>query len=488
MLQRIQSFQPLYRWLSFGVFLAVIGGPSTAFSQKLGMGVRIGELTQHSAILWTRLTKNYDRNDNGFREPKKRERRQREYVPSPIKVEERQGEMPGMKGQVRYTLIELGNKNNRETPSKWITVNADQDFIHQFQLKDLKAGYSYNVEIEARGANGGPVTDRAKITFRTPLAKNMWQDVRFTVVTGQSYWDLDHPKGYHIYPAMAKLNPHFLVATGDTVYLDSEAPRARTIELARYHWHRMYSLPRHIAFHRKFPCYWEVDDHDAWVNDCWPSMKAPWMNPLTFKQGFNIYREQVPMGKKTYRTIRWGSGLQIWLVEGRLYRSPNNMKDGPAKTIWGKEQLAWLKKSILESDATFKVLISPTPIVGPDRARGKNDNHSNKAFAYEGNHFRNWTRENKLTNFFVCCGDRHWQYVSIDPKTQLHEFSCGPASNKHAGGSPGRDPLIQPFLRQKGGFLSVTVGKENGKPTILFRHHDVHGKVVYTVRRPAPKK
>ena len=70
----------------------------------------------------------------------------------------------------------------------------------------------------------------------------------FTVITGQSYWDLDHREGFHIYPAMAQLDPHFIVPTGDTVYMDSEAPRATTVELARYHWNRMYGFPRHIEF------------------------------------------------------------------------------------------------------------------------------------------------------------------------------------------------------------------------------------------------
>jgi alkaline phosphatase D len=242
--------------------------------------------------------------------------------------------------------------------------------------------------------------------FRTPAAKEQWQNVKFTVVTGQAYWDLDDDNGFHIYPAMGELDPDFIVPTGDTVYLDSESPRARTVELARYHWHRMYSLPRHIAFHQTVPGYWEKDDHDAWCNDCWPTYKAPWMNPLTFQEGLEIFREQVPMGEKTFRTVRWGKGLQIWMVEGRDFRSPNNMPDGPDKLIWGKEQRDWLLKSILDSDADFRVLISPTPIVGPDRDKGKNDNHSNDAFATAGNFFRDWTAENKLTNFYVCCGDR----------------------------------------------------------------------------------
>jgi alkaline phosphatase D len=34
----------------------------------------------------------------------------------------------------------------------------------------------------------------------------------------------------------------------------------------------------------------------------------------------------------------------------------------------------------------------------------------------------------------VICGDRHWQYLSIHPKTGVREYSCGPASNQHSGG------------------------------------------------------
>jgi alkaline phosphatase D len=185
------------------------------------------------------------------------------------------------------------------------------------------------------------------------------------------------------------------------------------------------------------------------------------------------------MGEKTYRTFRWGQGLQVWLVEGRDFRSPNNVPDGPDKTIWGREQLEWLQSGILASDAEFKVLVSPTPIVGPDRGR-KRDNHANAAFAHEGNAFRNWVKENELQEkLFVCNGDRHWQYHSIDPATGLHEFSCGPISDKHAGGSPGQNDEYHQFHRMLGGFLTVSVSRDGERPTIAFRHHDVTGTVVY---------
>ena len=48
----------------------------------------------------------------------------------------------------------------------------------------------------------------------------------------------------------------------------------------------------------------------------------------------------------------------------------------PGKTIWGRVQKRWLKDTLLASDATFKILISPTPMVGTDGAK-KRDNHTN---------------------------------------------------------------------------------------------------------------
>ena len=458
------------------VFLVMCTGRiGFADEAHLAMGFRVGEVTQKSAIVWARVTKNGERNWNGVREPKKREKKVDKYTPSPVRVADRQGAVLGAVGQLRLSYGDGSGANKRRTD--WITVSAKKDFTHQFQLSGLEAGTTYSLEVEARESPNSKTTARQKGSFRTPQEKQKWQDVKFAVVTGQSYWDLDHREGYHIYPAMQKMGLNFLVPTGDTVYLDSEAPRARTVELARFHWHRMYSLPRHVEFHRTVPGYWEKDDHDAWCDVCWPTAVRKWMNPLTFEQGLSVFREQVPMGKFTYRTVRWGKGLQVWMVEGRDFRSANNIPDGPEKTIWGKEQLAWLKRTVLESDADFRVLISPTPIVGPDR-KTKADNHANQAFETAGNHFRNWTQQQELKNFFVCCGDRHWQYMSIDTKTKLHEFSCGPASDQHAAGTPGHDMKIQPFHRVKGGFLSVTVEKEKGVPTIAFRHHGVRGKVV----------
>jgi len=205
-------------------------------------------------------------------------------------------------------------------------------------------------------------------------------------------------------------------------------------------------------------------------------MKNDRMRDFTFKQGLGIFLEQVPMGQRTYRTVRWGRDLQIWLVEGRDFRSANTMVDGPNKTIWGREQIAWFKRTVRESDATFRVLISPTPLVGPDR-ENKKDNHSNKNFKYEGDMLRKFISSQK--NMVVVCGDRHWQYVTVDDATGLREYSTGPTSNAHAGGfrAEYRGPEHR-YLNIVGGFLSGTVERINGKPTLTFRHYSVNGDVL----------
>ena len=222
--------------------------------------------------------------------------------------------------------------------------------------------------------------------------------------------------------------------------------------------------------------------------------------PPTSDLGIATFREQVPVvdptnpDAKTYRTFRVNRHLQIWLVEGRDYRSPNKMKDGPDKLLWGPEQLAWMKRTLLSSDATFKLLISPTPMVGPDDAR-KKDNHTNiEGFQHEGLEFFKWIVANGLhqKGFYTLCGDRHWQYHAKH-SLGIEEFSCGALvdSNSRLGRKPGDpkstdpDATIKQLYTQKfssGGFLRVVITRD-GKGR--FEFYDENGERLYhTVKDP----
>lgn len=432
-------------------------------------GIRIGEVTPTTAIVWTRLTKASTRNNEGvvFKKRGKSE----EALRTP--VEQIEGACPGQPGKVRIVYWPVDDED-KAAETGWANVDEKGDFIHQFTLADLQPATTYYLRSETK-VEGQPRHGALRGTFRTAPASNVNAPVRFCVMTCQGYPDRDHVDGHPIYPAMQAKDPDFISLTGDLVYYDNDAPSAMTADLARLHWQRMFSLPRLVEALQSTTTYWLKDDHDTLNDDSWPGRAY---GDLTFEEGQEIYRQQAPLGSQSYRTFRWGRDLQIWLTDGRDFRTPNNMKDGPGKTIWGAEQKAWFKRTVAESDATWKVLISPTPIVGPDRKR-KNDNHSNAGYAHEGNEIRRWLQKNVPDGFFVICGDRHWQYHSVHPETGVKEFSVGAASNSHAGGTPGRDPNYHRFHKVQGGFLLVSVDGEGQRSTIVFQLCDVDGNVSF---------
>jgi alkaline phosphatase D len=443
-------------------------------SPHQAIGTRVGEVTADSAVVWTRLTKHPQRNNKGVVFAKNVDRQNNR--PTTVPVEQIEGACPGIAGRVR---LRYGLKEDLSdaVETLWIDVTKDTDFIHQFKLIGLKPDNTYHYVSQATSPGESQVGSEFRGKFFTAPDPRTPSAFRFCVMTCQGYPDRDHPDGHPIYPSMLALEPKFVTLTGDLVYYDSNEPRALTPALARLHWERMFSLPRLVAMLRNASSYWLKDDHDTLSDDSWPGMQA---GELTFAEGQEIFRQQAPISAQSYRTFRWGRDLQIWFTDGRDFRSPNRMPDGPSKTIWGAEQKAWFKRTVEQSDATWKLLISPTPLVGPDRSN-KNDNHSNAGFAHEGDEIREWLTTHTPDNFFVICGDRHWQYHSVHPTAGTQEFSVGAASDSHAGGTPGENRLYHRFHRVKGGFLSVELRPEGQQSQIALQLRDINGAVVYEV-------
>lgn len=432
----------------------------------LGNGIKIGEVDSTSAIVWVRLTEASERRADGtpFKDAD-------EKVPDGLTLRDMKDSLMGAAGSVRLRYMPEGGEGIT-TPVQ--AVDPQRDFTTQIRLAGLKPATAYKLFVEGFTLDG-KMTSLIEGGFTTAPSPDVAAPVRFVVVTCHDFPRRDDgDRGHLIYPAMAKLAPHFLVHAGDIEYYDKPDPFAKSAELARYKWNRLYSLANQRDFHAKHASYFMKDDHDTLKNDCWPGQKY---GDLTWEQGLAIFREQFPMGEKPYRTVRWGKDLQIWMLEGRDFRSPNNMPDGPEKTILGAEQKKWLFDTMRASDATFRIVISPTPILGPDRG-GKNDNLANKGFNHESSEVRAFL--NTLPATYVICGDRHWQYVSREKEGGVTEFSCGPGSDSHAEGFSMKNRTPEHlFLRIKGGFLSVDVNRTEDQPRISFRHHDVNGSVVH---------
>ena len=74
------------------------------------------------------------------------------------------------------------------------------------------------------------------------------------------------------------------------------------------------------------------------------------------------------------------------------------MEDGPEKALFAFFQKKWFYKTVENSDAIFKVLITSSPILGPDK-ENKNDNLSNEEYSYEQGEILDFIKNQK--NLFI---------------------------------------------------------------------------------------
>jgi len=453
-----------------------------------GNGFHNGWADQNSIVIWTRLTKNPEMNLGGekflkvsqklhqeLRKLTDERELKRSQIPDGYSIDDMEGACPGAYGELKLIYYK-NNEPENSNESDWTPVDSAKNFTKQWKLDKLQDNTIYNIEIQARKDKQSKVSDKIIGRFKTPPGKDLIKDIKFCIVTCHDYIRRDDSiSGHKIYPSMANNNPDFFVHTGDIEYYDKPDPYAFTEELMRFKWDRLFALPFQRDFYTRFTSYFMKDDHDVLCDDVFPGKTYGAVN---FERGLEIFdEEQFPTNKQRYKTIRWGRDLQVWLLEGRNFRSKNNIPDGPGKSILGQEQKEWLFRTIDESDATYKIIISPTPILGPDR-KNKNDNYSNDGFKFEGDEIRDFI--NQHDNIFICNGDRHWQYVSHIENTNLWEFSCGAGSDIHAGGWNQANILPEhKFLRVKGGYLLGNVYKENGNVMIKFSHCDVDGLIMH---------
>ena len=431
-------------------------------------GVKVGDARPDRCAVWVRLTavEQADQAGLAFAAAKPHT----PQLPQGATLAQMQGAVPGHDGEVRVRYWPAGEPDAaRETD--WVAVTAADNHAHTFALTGLDEGARYRFVAEGRGPGGTAPSCELQGQVQLPPPPELPAPVRFCVIACQDYHRRDdRANGHRIYGHMLEAEPDFVAHCGDTIYYDKPEPFADDVMLARFKWNRFYGLPLQRDFHAQVGAYFVKDDHDTLKNDCWPGQKY---GELTWERGLQLYREQLPLLEGLpYRNVRWGSLLEVWFLEGREFRSPNRMKDGADKTILGAEQWRWLQRTLRASDATFKVVVSATPIVGPDR-KSKNDNHANEGFRTEGDRLRRLLAEQGA---HVVCGDRHWQYASHDPATGLREWCCGAATDEHAGGFNMRQRTEQhDYLRIKGGFLMVEATPDGDSARLVMRHVDTAG-------------
>jgi alkaline phosphatase D len=276
---------------------------------------------------------------------------------------------------------------------------AARDFTAKVKLSDLSPGtrYRYRVHFESAGESSESVEG----SFRTAPPPEVPGTVRFVVGgdLGGHGFCRETTSGYAFFDRMRDLAPDFFIANGDLIYADSECPEARpgggrnvpgdfrriddpTVdwtdaaavrEIYLAHWRYNRADPSFQRFLLEVPAYSQWDDHEV-INDfgaSWPTLTAAAARPgfpVLVRAGRDAFfdfhslwpNEEEP--ERIYRSFRWGSSVELFLLDARSYRSANDREDSSEKTLLGRAQLDWLKNGLASSTATWKVVSSDVPL------------------------------------------------------------------------------------------------------------------------------
>jgi alkaline phosphatase D len=261
---------------------------------------------------------------------------------------------------------------------------AGQTIFYRVKFRDLA-----QINVESEGVTG---------RFRTAPADR--RDVSFVWggdVAGQGWGINPDDGGMTTFATMRRHNPDIFIHSGDAIYADGpiraevklpdgriwknvtipeKAKVAETLDEFRAAY-KYNLLDEHLrAFNAEVPVFVQWDDHE--VTNNWSLSKQL---PEAYKErnvmllaarAGQAFHEMLPIRTsaaepgRIYRTISYGPHLDIFMLDERSYRGPNNdnmqTSYGPDAFFLGPEQLAWLKRSLLASRATWKVIASDMPI------------------------------------------------------------------------------------------------------------------------------
>ncbi len=276
------------------------------------LGVAAGDAAPDGALLWTRYT-----------------------GPAPLELRVWKGE-PEASASV-YAA--------QPTPGEYGLVSVD------VRTLEPATAYSYRFFENDRGVldHGSPVG-----RFRTAPAPDSLAPVRFgaTCCTKRTF-ALDT-----LVRASERNDLDAFLQLGDTSYNDG----ARSVADFRDSWGRTLSLPAHRALRQAHGIIATWDDHEFTNN--W---SGETINPAQFAAGAQTFFEHMPARQdpafptRVWRRLRWGKTAELFILDCRGERRPSTRGRPDAEYISGA-QLAWLKASLAESDAVFKVILNSVPI------------------------------------------------------------------------------------------------------------------------------
>ncbi|QPF89978.1 alkaline phosphatase D family protein [Bradyrhizobium commune] len=275
-------------------------------------------------------------------------------------------------------------------------ARPDADFTAQLQLDDLPPGQDIFYRVRFDDIASGVAGESRVGHFRTAPVKG--QSISFVWsgdVAGQG-WGIDISRGgYRSYRTMRDNRPDFFIHSGDHIYADCTIPSEQKLPngeiwrnlvtedkaevahtLAQFRGNYKYNhLDEHFrAFHAEVPMFAQWDDHEV-TNDWSPTGsydEAGYEDdgtPRLVARARRAFFDFMPIRDvgarqgRVYRKIAYGPLLDVFMIDMRSYRDDSwNKGDDHRGWILGAEQLAWLKRELAASRATWKVIAADLPI------------------------------------------------------------------------------------------------------------------------------
>lgn len=359
----------------------------------------------------------------------------------------------------------------REVSGVTIDVEGPAPFVCDAPVSNLEANRNYRIEIEF---DGKPVRFAEPLLLRS--APPPGEPASFAVVFGAGI-DLGPQAGQRV-PVAAALKdakPRAMVFLGSSGYLpekDEDFPATRR-EAYRFLWKANQAVRRHqelAPLFRTIPCYgtWGTRDYGppnadqgfVYAQEALIGFQKFWPNP-------NYGTPQAP---GAYTSFSLGD-VDFFLLDTRRYR------DQAKGTMLGEVQLAWLKKQLLSSAATFKVIAAGAELFGNDP---KADTWS--ACQREREAIVDLVMNKQIRGvLLVSGGGRYGELLRRKPvgATQypIYEMAAGPLRAAAADSAPENPQRLgEPLLGNNFGVLEFGGGSK-AKRFVTMQLRDEQGKV-----------
>jgi alkaline phosphatase D len=332
--------------------------------------------------------------------------------------------------EVRLRYWPEGKRGEVRT-SAALEASEKTDHTALFVLPGLEPGTRYTYEILVGGAAAQFASGGATGIFSTqPFWQWRTNPPEFTVAFGSCFYEnepkTDRPgKPYGSDPAIfrkiAAMKPDVMIWLGDNIYyrepdFGSVAAMKRRNALGRAEpaLQPLLSTSHHYAI-------W--DDHDFGPND------STWINRL-WKDSFDIFR--MYWANPTYGAhgvegvfgqFGWGD-VDFFLLDDRMYRTPERAPDTLDKAMLGREQLRWLEHALSYSAAPFKVVVNGSQMLNP-ASRGESFAH----YPAEQKDLLDWMAKNRIRGVVFLSGDRHAAELirmNREGSYPLYDFTSSP--------------------------------------------------------------